>query len=1065
MSDPQQYKSYLSPSELKYDKDVEIKEEPIETADEFLIPEEYSEFFEATDEDQDKHVNDGSEASEMQNEQCAEMEMTFYECEVCKEGFTSNLEAKWHKKNDHVFDKPFHCEDSVISFTKEKQSEKHITTHEEAGPQLSKVQHWDKCRECKAKFKRHETADAPKFESFLCQNCKSSFAQQEYEEKNKRTCAEASLQLSKMQSKQSVDIEDKVECETCKMKFTFRWQSKKDKVLLVSDMPSLCPYCRIRSKRKNLADKNKRTHEEAGLKLSNIQNAKRAKTEETVVSEMCNVKFTFNSQTERQETGLASDKSTLCQSCRVSLKRKEWLEKSKVSLEEATVECVICKAKFKSNLRTYKQKVGQASGKSSVCHGCRIRMKMTEYLVKNRKAHKKASLELSTIQNEKTAEIRKTDECVICEIKFKSSCEAKRHEDIHSFDKPFHCHSCNVSFKERHPLKNHMKIHKLVSQYRCENCSSQFTDCNEEERDRAFRNYRIETCLYCGNTLKASRNDSWERKLNANLQLPNAQIKELANTGELYDCWICQVKFKSDWEAKMHKSFHSAENPYCCHSCCISFGDKRYDLHRHMQSHKVASQYRCKDCSLQFTDFNDKDRDRAFRNYRIKICLYCGNRLKIFEENGSDSQSSNVNDGESKTVSLPKQYRQLSKQVRVRTLPIGNMSSGKGRTECIKDNVTNADTVHQLPSGELVDMQKLHGEPNQTKEGNVEIVENNSDSFEIMERREQAQNENKIEINEIYKCEICYVTFGSILEAQNHENIHTFKKPYYCYSCDSKFKAKYKLKKHMENHKLVSQYRCNGCSFQFPDSNDRDRHKTLRDYRIKMCLYCGKKFPGIEKKASDVSSLLSSVHQELLDQDLSKLVPVRTLPLNDMDGMGVVEYRVVMARSNTIHPLSSHESEDLQKLRGDPKQTDTDDCAIDENNSQDFVILSGERLAQNGNYTGSNELYKCDICYVTFESILKAKRHENDHTFKEPFHCYCCKTTFKKKNGLVIHMGVHKIVSQYKCKECNFQFVNPKERDFKRALRNHRIKSCLYCGNPLPGILYNMNFLRESYPN
>ena len=1063
MSDPQQYKSYMSPSELKNDKDVEIKEEPIETAGEFLITEEYFDYFEATDGDQEKHVNHGLEASEAQNESCAEMEMTFYECGVCKEGFTSNLEAKRHEKHHHAFDKSFHFQESEISFTKEKQSENYMRTHEEAGPPLSKVQNWDKCRECKANFKRNGTADAPKNESFLCQKCKISFAQQEYQEKNKRTCVEASLQLSKMQSKQSVNIQEIVECETCKVKFKSKWQSKKDKVVHVLDRPSLCPYCRIRSKRKNLVDKKKRIHEEAGLKLSNIQNEKRAKTEETVLCEMCNVRFTFSSQTERQETGLTSDKSTLCQSCRISLKRKEWLEKNKITHEETTVECVICKAKFKSNLRTKKQKIGQALGKSSVCHGCRIRVKMTEYLVKNKEAHKKASLKLSTVQNEETGEIRKTDKCLICEIKFKSSCEAKRHEDIHSFDKPFHCHSCNVSFKERHALKKHMKIHKLVSQYRCESCSSQFTDCNEEDCNRAFRNYRIKTCLYCGNALKASRNDSWEGKLNANLQLANAQIEELAKMGELYDCWICQVKFKSDWEATMHKSFHSVENPYCCHSCCISFGDKRYDLHKHMQIHKLASQYRCKECSLQFTDFYDKDRDRAFRNYRIKICLYCGNRLKEVEENGFDSQSRNGNDGEGKTVSLSGD-QQLSKQVRVRILPISNMGSGKGRAECIEGNVTNTDTVHQPPSGELVDAQKLQGEPNQTKESNVEIVESNSNSSEIMEQREQVQNENKMESNEIYKCEICNVTFGSILEAQKHENIHTFEKPYYCYSCNSKFRAKYKLQNHMENHKLVSQYRCNGCSFQFPDGNDRDRHKALRDYRIKMCLYCGKKFPGIEKKANDANSVLPFVHQELLDQDLSKLVPVRTLPLNDTDGMGVVEYRVVMARSNTIHPLSSHESEDLQALRGGPKQN-TDDYGIDENNSRDFEILSCERLAQNGNNTGSNELYKCDICYVTFESILKAKRHENDHTFKEPFHCYRCNTTFKKKNGLMIHMEVHKLVSQYKCKECNFQFAKPNERDFKRALRNHRVKLCLYCGNPLPEIVYNMNFSRESYSN
>ncbi|KAM4795506.1 zinc finger protein 740 [Rhinophrynus dorsalis] len=105
-----------------------------------------------------------------------------------------------------------------------------------------------------------------------------------------------------------------------------------------------------------------------------------------------------------------------------------------------------------------------------------------------KKSHKKVLL--ADENGSYSLSIHKNYICEHCYGAFRSNYHLKRHQYIHTGERPYECDMCEMKFIQRYHLDRHKRVHSGEKPYQCERCQQAFS-----RTDRLLRHKRM--CQGC----------------------------------------------------------------------------------------------------------------------------------------------------------------------------------------------------------------------------------------------------------------------------------------------------------------------------------------------------------------------------------------------------------------------------------------------------------------------------------------------------------------------------------------------------------------------------------------
>uniref|UniRef100_A0A1B0GF66 C2H2-type domain-containing protein n=1 Tax=Glossina morsitans morsitans TaxID=37546 RepID=A0A1B0GF66_GLOMM len=208
---------------------------------------------------------------------------------------------------------------------------------------------------------------------------------------------------------------------------------------------------------------------------------------------------------------------------------------------------------------------------------------------------------------------RKSYVCEVCNKEFGGNTDLKRHQLIHSDEKPFKCEQCGKCYRQAINLKNHITTaHARKKQYSCDQCPKTFA---LKER------LKLHMRLHSGEKPYAC--SQCDKRFARGGQLHQHTVSHHQDAPKKFKCEKCSTRFSTSSNLKAHLERHEHGPEHYCNICNEHFVNEVLLKTHVAKTHYKLKQVECEVCKQTIEEEDLATHMKTHANVKSHVCEVC----------------------------------------------------------------------------------------------------------------------------------------------------------------------------------------------------------------------------------------------------------------------------------------------------------------------------------------------------------------------------------------------------------------------------------------------------------
>ena len=309
---------------------------------------------------------------------------------------------------------------------------------------------------------------------------------------------------------------------------------------------------------------------------------------------------------------------------------------------------------------------------------------------------------------------------------------------------------------------------------------------------------------------------------------------------------------------------------------------------------------------------------------------------------------------------------------------------------------------------------------NEGSKGFKDVIRGYDDQLELLAKRLDDMEKNKLTIETNCKCKDCGKVFKNKSEMRNHV-ISDHPKIYICDTCGEEFNLSWKMEIHMREHREKKKLECDQCDKVFVISWRLEKHKKVHEENTKSCHYynnskvCPYEDLGCMFKHEESANcrferncrfkLCQFKHPEILEA-------AGNTGNNDKSEKGNMEE--IDTDNIKYDELSGRDQFEVQEIVCDKLCVDCESWHRCWNNESDLKYQGINLKGITGIYDMKKQFFPCDYCnYKSIKMENVTEHFKTKHTDGYRLKCWYCEKEVLTMEKLKKHIGSKHYTPQY----------------------------------------------------